>query len=113
MSSRIAVRSIVLLTVLGVFLPATAAFGRAPKKYQVTGKVLELSDDLIVVQKDDEKWEIGRDKSTKVEGKLKVGEKVTIQYTMSAATVEVKDEKATPAPEHKPAPTPTRKPVGK
>ncbi|HEY7115433.1 MAG TPA: hypothetical protein VH475_02540 [Tepidisphaeraceae bacterium] len=73
---------------------ATPAFGRTPKKYQVTGKVLEVSDDLIVVQKDDEKWEIGRGPSTKIEGKLAVGAKVTVQYTMSAATVEVSADKA-------------------
>jgi hypothetical protein len=103
MSSR-TLQSIALMTVMAFVVPSVAQ-ARAPKKYQVTGKVLEVSDDLIVVQKDDEKWEIGRDKSTKVEGKLKVGEKVTIQYTMSAASVEVKDEKATPAPEQKPAPT--------
>jgi hypothetical protein len=104
-------RSLVLLAALGVFVPATAQ-ARQPKKYQVTGKVLEVSDDLIVVQKDDEKWEIGRDKSTKVEGQLKVGAKVTIQYTMSAATVEAKDDKPTPAPEPKPTPgTPAKPPV--
>ena len=103
MSSH-AFRSVVLVTVMAFVVPSVAQ-ARAPKKYQVTGKVLEVSDDLIVVQKDDEKWEIGRDKSTKVQGTLKVGQKVTIQYTMSAASVEVKDEKATPAPEQKPAPT--------
>jgi hypothetical protein len=102
MSSHI-LRSIALMTVMAFLVPSVA-LARAPKKYQVTGKVLEVSDDLIVVQKDDEKWEIGRDKSTKVEGTLKVGQKVTIEYTMSAATVEVKDQKATPAPEQKPAP---------
>ena len=104
-------RTLVLLAALGVFVP-TAAQARQPKKYQVTGKVLEVSDDLIVVQKEDEKWEIGRDKSTKVEGQLKVGSKVTIQYTMSAGTVEVKDDKPTPAPEPKPTPgTPAKPPV--
>jgi hypothetical protein len=110
MSSH-AFRSIVLLTVMAFVVPSVAQ-ARAPKKYQVTGKVVEVTDDLIVVlNKDEEKWEIGRDKSTKVDGKLKVGEKVTIQYTMSAASVEVKDEKATPAPEQKPAPG--KKPVAK
>jgi hypothetical protein len=104
------VRSLVLVAALGVFVPTTAQ-ARMPKKYQVTGKVLEVSDELIVVQKDDEKWEIGRDKSTKVEGQLKVGSKVTIYYTMAASSVEAKDEKATPAPEQKPAPakTPVKK----
>ena len=67
--------------------------------------MLEVSDDLIVVQKDDEKWEIGRDKSTKVEGQLKVGSKVTILlHDERRLTVEVKDEKPTPAPSPKPTP---------
>jgi hypothetical protein len=76
---------------LSLFLATSAAFAAAPKTYQVTGPVLELTDDLIVVQKGKEKWEIARGKDTKVTGELKVGSKVTIEYRMSAATVEVKD----------------------
>ena len=37
-----------------------------------------------------ERWEINRDANTKVTGDLKVGEKVTVTYTMSASDVEVK-----------------------
>jgi hypothetical protein len=73
---------------------ASPAFAGAPKTYQVTGPVLEVSEDLIVVQKGKEKWEIARSKDTKVQGELKVGAKVTIEYRMTAATVEVKGEKA-------------------
>jgi hypothetical protein len=73
-------------------LPATAA---APKTYQVTGPVLELTSDMIVVQKGKDRWEIARDAATKVTGDLKVGSKVTIEYRMTAATVDVKPEKAT------------------
>ncbi|HZF09569.1 MAG TPA: hypothetical protein VFE33_12335 [Thermoanaerobaculia bacterium] len=72
-------------------LPAHAA---APKTYQVTGPVLELTADTIVVQKGKDRWEIGRDAATKVTGDLKVGSKVTIEYRMTAATVDVKPEKA-------------------
>jgi hypothetical protein len=79
---------------LSLFLSTSAAFAAAPKTYQVTGPVLELTDDLIVVQKGKEKWEIARSKDTKVTGELKVGSKVTIEYRMTAATVEVKPEKA-------------------
>ncbi|HEX3693780.1 MAG TPA: hypothetical protein VH374_00215 [Polyangia bacterium] len=75
---------------LSLFLNAGAAFAGAPKTYQVTGPVLEVSDDTIVVQKGKEKWEIARSKDTKVTGDLKVGAKVTIEYRMSAVTVEVK-----------------------
>ena len=49
-----------------------------------------MKDDLIVVQKDKEKWEVAKDKDTKVTGDLKVGSKVTIQYQMKATAVEVK-----------------------
>ncbi len=82
-----------------VILIASLAFAAAPRTYQVTGPVLELKDDTITVQKDKEKWEIARDKDTKVTGDLKVGSKVTIQYTMKAASIEVKEEgkKAEPA----------------
>ncbi|MEO8004894.1 MAG: hypothetical protein ABI771_08310 [Betaproteobacteria bacterium] len=62
--------------------------------YQVTGPVLEVSDTKIVVQKGNEKWEVARTPDTKVTGDLKVGSKVTIEYTMSAKTVEVKADKA-------------------
>jgi len=64
------------------------------KTYQVTGPVLEMNDSMIAVQKGKERWEIARDSSTKVNGDLKVGAKVTITYTMSATEVEVKAEKA-------------------
>jgi len=62
--------------------------------YQVTGPVLEVSDSKIVVQKGKEKWEIARKPETKVTGDLKVGAKVTIEYTMSAKAVEVKKDKS-------------------
>ena len=62
----------------------------AGKTYQVTGPVLEARPDAVVVQKGTEKWEIARDASTKVSGDLKVGAKVTIEYRMTAASIEVK-----------------------
>jgi hypothetical protein len=70
----------------------------AAKTYQVTGPVLEVTDTMIVVQKGQDRWEIARDASTKVTGELKVGAKVTIEYRMTATSVEVK-----PATEAKPA----------
>ena len=60
--------------------------------YQVTGPVLEVKDTSITVQKGNEKWEIARDKDTKITGDLKVGSKVTIHYTMKATSVEAKGE---------------------
>jgi hypothetical protein len=83
-----------LLIVCAVLFVASLAFAGAPKTYQVTGPVLEVKDDLIVVQKGKDKWEIARGADTKVTGDLKVGSKVTIEYRMTAASVEVKDAKA-------------------
>jgi hypothetical protein len=80
---------------------AVVAFAAAPKTYQVTGPVLEVNADMIVVQKGSEKWQIGRDAATKVTGDLKVGSKVTIEYTMKAATIEVKDAKKADAKKKK------------
>jgi hypothetical protein len=71
---------------------ASSAFAAGTKTYQVTGPVLEVKDDMIVVQKGKEKWEIARDKDAKVTGDLKVGSKVTVMYTMKAATIEVKGD---------------------
>jgi hypothetical protein len=78
-------------------LISMVVFAAGPKTYQVTGPVLEIKDDSITVQKGTEKWEIARDKSTKVTGDLKVGSKVTIEYQMSASSIEVKAATAKPA----------------
>ena len=73
------------------FLLTSVAIAAGPKDYQVTGPVLDVSDDVITVQKGSEKWEIGRNKDTKINGDLKKGSKVTIQYKMTATSVDVKD----------------------
>src|SRR5499427_9583106 len=77
---------------LGLALLAAPAFAAAPKTYQVTCPVLDVNDTVITVQKGKEKWEIARDKDTKITGELKVGAKVTIEYRMTATSVEVKGE---------------------
>jgi len=64
----------------------------ADKTYQVTGPVLEVTDTSITVEKGKEKWKLARTKDTKVNGDLKVGSKVTIIYSMTAETVEVKGD---------------------
>jgi hypothetical protein len=74
--------------------PASAA---APKTYQVTGPVVELNADTIVVMKGKDRWEIARDATTKVTGDLKVGSKVTITYRMSATAIDVKPDTASKA----------------
>jgi hypothetical protein len=85
-------KRILVLTAGLLFVFAAAASAGSLKSYQVTGPVLEVRDDAIVVEKGREKWEIARDKDTKVTGDLKAGAKVTIQYQMKAASVEVKPD---------------------
>jgi len=83
----------ILILTCAVFFVAAVAFAAGPRAYQVTGPVLEIKGDVIVVEKGKDKWEIARDAATKVTGDLKVGSKVTIEYTMKATTVEVKEAK--------------------
>lgn len=83
-------RLMIVLSVLFAF--AVTAFAAGPNTYQVTGPILEIKGDVIVVQKGKEKWEVAKDAATKINGELKVGAKVTIQYTMKATSIEVKEE---------------------
>jgi hypothetical protein len=95
--------AIALFTLSLGFL-TTGAASAADKTYQVTGPVLEVTDKVITVEKGKEKWQLARDKDTKVTGDLKVGAKVTIEYRMTATTVEVKgDAKAAKADKAKDA----------
>ncbi len=80
---------------------ATNTFAELAKDYQVTGPVLEVNDKMIVVQKGDEKWEIARDPHTKSKTAVKVGDKVTIHYRMTAISVENKDSATKVAPKKK------------
>ncbi len=90
------------LILLGaVFLFSSLAFAAGTKTYQATGPILEVKDDSITVQKGNEKWEIARDKDTKVTGDLKVGEKVTIYYQMKATSIEAKGEAKKAEPKKK------------
>ena len=93
-----------LLAISFALLGLAAPLGAAGTTYQATGPVLEVTDAKIVILKDKEKWEIARTAETKITGEIKVGAKVTIHYTMTAVTVEVKPEKAAPpvAPAKKP-----------
>ncbi|HYB52313.1 MAG TPA: hypothetical protein VEG84_00465 [Thermoanaerobaculia bacterium] len=79
--------------VAGVVL-AALAFAASAKTYQVTGPVLEINNDMIAVQKGKDRWEIARDGSTKMPAGVKVGDKVTIEYRMTATSVEVKSAPA-------------------
>ena len=84
----------ILLALTAAFTFAASAFAEEPNTYQVTGPIVELTDAKIVVLKGKDKWELARNADTKVTGELTKGAKVTIQYAMTAQTIEAKDDKA-------------------
>ena len=85
-------KSLGLLTALTLTLAGSAFAG--VNDYQVTGPVVEITDNMIAVQKEDGRWELKRDAGTKGTEGVKVGDKVTIRYTMTATSVEEKDKGA-------------------
>ncbi len=87
---------------------SSAAFAAGGRTYQVTGPVLEVTDSMIAVQKGKDRWEINRDSNTKVTGDVKVGDKVTVTYTMSATDVEVKAGKGAKKEAASPATSPKK-----
>jgi hypothetical protein len=82
-----------LLTLTAALSLSASAFAASPDAYQVTGPIVELTDTKIVVMKGKERFEIARTGESKVTGELKVGTKVTIEYTMTAKSIEAKADK--------------------
>ena len=72
------------------------ALAAGVQDYQVTGPIVEVNDTMIAVEKgkSKERFEIARDSSTKASGEMKVGDKVTVHYTMTATSIEAKPAKA-------------------
>jgi hypothetical protein len=73
---------------MALFL-STASLAAA-KDYQVTGPVVDVKDDVIIVKKGTENWEIDRDKNTKTTGDIKKGDRVMVKYKMTATSIESK-----------------------
>ena len=81
-------KMVVSLIAAANFIFCGTAFCAGAKTYEVTGTVVETTPTKIVLQKGTERWEIDLDPQTKVSGELKVGDKVTISYAMSATKVD-------------------------
>jgi hypothetical protein len=60
--------------------------------YQVTGPIVEVDSSKIVLEKGakKERFEIARDSNTKANTEPKVGDKVTVHYSMTATNIEAK-----------------------
>ncbi len=103
-------------TTCALFFVAASAVQAAPNAYDVTGPVISINDTMIVVEKGGHNWEVARDANTKGAENIKVGDKVTVHYVMTASSIEVKPAKAAGAgkkakPEAAPvAPTATAAP---
>jgi len=83
---------ITLFAALSAITLSASSF--AADQYQVTGPVVEVTDTKLVVMKGGkERHEFNRTADTKVTGDVKVGAKVTVMYTMTATSVEVKADK--------------------
>jgi hypothetical protein len=83
-----------------LFALVAVAFGAgsyaAGKSYQFTGVVKTVDAGSMTVEKSaKETWQFDVSKDTK--GTAKVGDKVTVYYTMSATQIEAKPAAATPA----------------
>lgn len=86
-------KSIRILAALAAIALATSA-----QAYQVTGEIDDVTATSITVKatggkNKGEKFEMTRGADTKVTGDLKKGAKVTVEYTITAKSVEVKADK--------------------
>ena len=73
----------------GALLLAASAGAADMKTYQVTGPVVSVTADSIVVKKGKDDWTIAKDAATKG-ADVKAGDKVTIHYQMTATDIEKK-----------------------
>jgi RNase P/RNase MRP subunit p29 len=79
------------LILIGLLVSISA--GAATRAVAITGQVTDVREDMIVIQKGKQQWEIARGPSTKVRGELRKGALVTIEVYMSAGTIDVREEK--------------------
>ena len=84
---RLAAFAAIVVIALGIGFGA--GLTAATKTYQFTGTVKTADAGTLVVEKSaKETWTFATDKDTK--GTPKVGDKVTVTYTMTATSIEVK-----------------------
>ena len=78
---------------------ATPALAATPTTYDATGPVVDMTDTtLTIMYHGKDKWTFARDTTTKGAEAVKVGDKITVHYTMMAGSVDVaKGPAAAPA----------------
>ncbi len=78
---------------------ASPALAASPTTYDATGPVVEMTDTtLTILYHGKDKWTFARDTTTKGADAIKVGDKVTVHYTMMVGSVDMaKGAAAAPA----------------
>jgi len=89
-----------ILVALSSSILTAAAFAAAipAKTYQVTGKVVQFTNDVITVQKGTEMLEFGKMSSSKIPGELVPGNDVTVTYRMMVVDVKITPAASTAKP---------------
>ena len=84
--------SLALAAACGLLFSTAVSALAAPKDYQITGTVSAMNDTtLSIMTRTKETWDIGRGADTKLPDGVKVGDKVTVHYTMMAGVVAAPD----------------------
>jgi hypothetical protein len=94
LSSKKNMKTLRCLVMAATAMAALNATAANPKSYQLVGQIVSISDNTIVVQKGDSKYELSRKTKTKGADKVKVGDSVTVTYHMVAEKVDSKDAAA-------------------
>lgn len=80
--------------VMALAMGLGAASAQAAKhSYEMEGPVVEVNDSSIVVRHAGRNWEIYREGSTQLESDVRPGDRVRVEYTMTATHLEVKARK--------------------
>jgi hypothetical protein len=88
--------SALAIATIALIIGFAAGLGAAAKSYQFTGTVKAADGGTLTVEKNaKETWTFSTTKDTK--GTAKVGDSVTVYYTMIANEIEAKAAKAAPA----------------
>jgi hypothetical protein len=83
-------RRVVLPFLLACSFPLLAH--AAPRT--VTGSVLAVTPNSIVLQQGTDKWELSKEAATKDPGHAKVGDLVTVEYRMVATSIDAPSERS-------------------
>lgn len=67
-----------------------------PKTYQITGPVVAIDDASITIRAKREKWQFARDTNGVPAQALKVGDTVTVTYSMTTTKIELKEKPVKP-----------------